>query len=232
MCARFSQTLTPKQLQEFFNLFRIATVNPRYNVRPKNKSLVIRQTPDGHRVSDSLQWGLVPPWSKDGSGGDKLINCRSETAATKSSFRRAFRERRCLVPMNGFFEWTQDGPDRQPWFVSLKSGEPIAVAGLWESWTSPDDDQLETFTLMMVDSNAFMAEFHDRMPVVLPKDQWPIWLDPSIQEPEAVQPLMVKSDADIWQRWPVTQKINGNKYDGPDSLVPIQLPKRLFDESD
>lgn len=229
MCARFSQWLTPRQLQEFFNLFRTTSDNPRFNIRPKDRATVIRVDADGHRVGDMLQWGLIPPWSQDESGGDKQINCRSETAANKPSFRRAFRERRCLVPMNGFFEWTQDGQDRQPWFVSLKSGEPIGVAGVWESWKNPDDDQLETFTLMMVDSNDFMAEFHDRMLVVLPKDQWSLWLDPSVQEPEAVQPLMVKSDADIWQRWPVTQKINGNKYDGPDSITPIKLPKRLFD---
>lgn len=134
--------------------------------------------------------------------------------------------------MSGYFEWSPEGnKDKQGWYLSLKSGDPIAVPGLWESWRDEEGKPLETFTIMMVDANEFVSEIHPkkRMPAILLRDQWLLWLDPEIQEPEVVQPLLVTSESAIWQRWAVTPKINGNEYDGPDAILPIKPPKRLFD---
>jgi len=123
-----------------------------------------------------LHWGLVPHWAKDPSIGTKLINARGESVAEKPSFREAFKKRRCLVPANGFFEWKAEGKIKQPHFISLKSGVPMAMAGLWESWKSPDGEIVRTVCIVTIGANELMAPIHDRMPVLVAPEHWQSWL--------------------------------------------------------
>lgn len=133
MCGRFALKAPPAELVTRFDLAACADFGPRYNIPPGTDIPVIRQSPEGERVLHLLRWGLIPHWSKDTSIGAKLNNARGETVAQKPSFRDAFKRRRCLIPADGFYEWKPDGTYKQPYYISLKSGEPMAMAGLWES---------------------------------------------------------------------------------------------------
>lgn len=159
-----------------------------------------------------------------------MINCRSESAATKPTFRRAFREQRCLIPSTGFYEWQSAGKGTQPWFLSLRSGEPFAFAGLWETWNHPDGKALESCTILTTAANEFMAEVHERMPVILDREVWPLWLDPQLQDADTVQELLQPSLSEIWQRVPVSPLVNHVKHDRPECMQPIRLAKGLFDD--
>lgn len=230
MCGRFTQHKTPQEVQAFFDLFRVADFPPRYNIAPTQRVLAIRANPQGDRNGDLLSWGLIPPSADTPAIGSKLINCRSESAATKPTFRRAFRERRCLIPATGFYEWQAAGnKETQPWYLTLKSGEPLAFAGLWESWTDPAGNILESCTILTTSANAFMAEVHERMPVILDRTAWPVWLDPEIQEPAAIQELLQPSRSELWQRHPVSRRVNHVKHDVPECITPVKPMNRLFD---
>jgi putative SOS response-associated peptidase YedK len=230
MCGRFTLRLTPRELQEFFDLFRVPEFSPRYNIAPTQRSPAIRIDAEGHRVADLLQWGLVPPWAQTPAVGSQMINCRSESAATRRAFRCAFRERRCLVPATGFYEWQAAGRSKQPWHLTLKSGEPFAFAGLWESWTGPDQRPLETFTILTTAANAFMAEVHSRMPVLLPRETWPVWLDADVRDAAALEPLLVPSPSEWWERTPVSAFVNNVRNDGPECIRAVRPQRGLFDE--
>jgi putative SOS response-associated peptidase YedK len=221
--------LTPAELQEFFDLFRVADFVPRYNIAPTQHVPVIRGDVERNRVADNLHWGLVPPWADRPAVGSQMINCRSESAAARRPFRRAFRERRCLVPATGFFEWQAAGKSKQPWLLALQSGEPFAFAGLWEPWARSDQPELESFTILTTAANDFMAEVHDRMPVVLPREAWPIWLDPEIHDPEALQSLLEPSPSEWWQRTPVSPVVNSVKNDSPECIRPVARQRGLFE---
>ena len=229
MCGRFTIYPTPTELQEFFDLFRTDDFAPRYNVAPTQTVPIIRHDDDGHRVGNLLRWGLIPPWANSAAEGAKMINCRSESAATKPAFRRAFKERRCLVPASGFYEWQAAGnKSTQPWYLSLKSGNPAAFAGLWESWHDADGQRVESFTILTTSADDFMGEVHERMPITLDREVWPVWLDPDVQEVDALQSLLVPSLAE-WQRVPVSSFVNSVKHDSPECIKPVRPKRTLFD---
>jgi putative SOS response-associated peptidase YedK len=197
MCGRFTNCLTPAELQRFFDLFRADDFKPRYNIAPTQNVPVIRLDADGHRVANNLRWGLIPFWAESKAIGSKMINCRSETAPTKPAFKRAFKERRCIVPASGFFEW-QEVPGQkqtQPYYLTLKSGNPAAFAGLWESWRDPEDEaeRLETFTILTTTATDVIGEVHDRMPITLDREVWPVWLDPNVNDVAALEKMLVPS---------------------------------------
>ena len=225
MCGRFTLRLTPAELREFFDLFRVEDFQPRYNIAPTQMVPIIRIDADGHRVANNLRWGLLPFWAKSKAEGSKMINCRSESVATKPAFRRAFQERRCIVPASGFYEWqeVEGSKQTQPYYLTLTSGDPAAFAGLWESWHDPkDDSRIETFTILTTTATDVIGEVHDRMPITLDRSVWPVWLDSDVKEPEALQSLLVPS-LDEWQRVPVSKIVGNVKNDQPECIQPIQL---------
>ncbi len=230
MCGRFTFWLTPQQMQECFDLFRVPDYSPRYNIAPTQQVVTIRADEQGKRSGSLQAWGLVPPWSENPNVGSQMINCRSESAATKPAFRRAFRERRCLIPACGFYEWQAAGKETQPWFLSLKSGSPFAFAGLWETWADPAGRLLETCTILTTSANEFMAEVHERMPVVVERAAWPLWLDPQLRDPESIQSLLTSSLSEVWQRVPVSRLVNQVRNDHRDCLRPVRLQRGLFDD--
>jgi putative SOS response-associated peptidase YedK len=226
MCGRFTLRATPAQLAEIFAVLRSADLTPRYNIAPTQTVAAIRATgPEHARELVLLRWGLIPSWAKDARIGSSLINARSDTAASKPSFRSAFRKRRCLIPVDGFYEW-QSLPGKktkQPLFIGMKSGVVFAFAGLWEHWIDPEGTPLETCTILTTEANALLAPFHDRMPVILDPADYDRWLDPTIQDPAQVQPLLVPYPAERMQVVPVSTLVNSPKNDVPECLTAVKM---------
>jgi putative SOS response-associated peptidase YedK len=177
MCGRYSITTAPEAMRRLFNFEDVPNLPPRWNVAPTQAAPVVRET-DGVRRLDQLRWGLVPSWSKDMSGAARMINARAETVAEKPAFRAAFRQRRCLVPADGFYEWQPRGREKQPFRVTLRDAAPFAFAGLWERWTRPEDGEVvETYCIITTEAAASIAHIHHRMPVMLDPGDFAAWLD-------------------------------------------------------
>lgn len=178
---------------------------PRVRIPPGTDIPTIRQSPEGKRVLHLLRWSLVPHWTKDPSIGSKLNNARGQTVAEKPSFREAFKRRRYLVPASGFYEWKMEGKLKQPYYISLASQEPMAMAGVWESWTAPDGSILHMVCIVTTSANALMAPIHDRMPVIITPEQWQAWLN----EPETAKDLVAAGvPAERLQAWPVSSRVS------------------------
>ncbi len=221
MCGRFTLTVDPEQLIAAFNLTSVPEFVPRYNIAPTQDALVI--TSDLPREAQFMRWGLIPSWAKDTDIGNRLINARAETAAEKPSFRTALRRRRCIVPASGFYEWQAQPDGKQPLYITLKDSPVMAIAGLWETWREPDsDEELRTFTILTTGANAFMRSIHDRMPVLLHPDDYPVWLDHA-EVPQAVlNGLMEREyDPDALQAVPVSKSVNKPTVDSPDLIEPL-----------
>jgi putative SOS response-associated peptidase YedK len=188
-------------------------VEPRFNIAPSQYIAAIRQSEesqDSERELAMFRWGLVPFWAKDPAIGNRMINARAETVAEKPSFRAAFRQRRCLVLADGFYEWKKEGDGKTPYFISLQSGEPFAFAGLWEQWQAKESDEsIQSATLITTAANEFMTSVHHRMPVVLQPDTADRWLAGDtqvIQDVAANSPLL--------QAWPVAKTVNNARNEG------------------
>lgn len=220
MCGRFVLKAPPAELASYFDLNECADFGPRYNIPPGTDIPVIRQSPEGQRVLHLLRWGLVPHWAKDPGIGAKLNNARGETVAEKPSFRDAFKRRRCLVPASGFYEWKTEGKLKQPYFISLKSGEPMAMGGLWESWKAPDGSVLRTVCVITTGPNAVMEPIHDRMPVIIPRENWQAWLSAPADE---ISQLIHPYQAGEMQAWPVSRRVSKTQDDDPGLIEPIEL---------
>lgn len=218
MCGRFALKTPPAKLAEYFGLDEYVEYGARYNIPPGTDIPVIRQSPEGKRVLHLLRWGLVPNWAKDPSIGHKLNNARGESVAEKPSFRDAFRRRRCLIPADGFYEWKTEGKLKLPYYISLKSGEPMALGGLWESWRAPDGEVLRTCCIITTGPNAVMDPIHDRMPVILAPEQWQAWLTAPV---ENVEPLVRPYDATVMQAWPVDRRVSKTQDDDAALIEPI-----------
>ncbi len=218
MCGRFALKSPPAKLVERFGLDECADFTPRYNIPPGTDIPVIRQSPEGKRVLHLLRWGLVPHWAKDPSIGNKLSNARGESVAEKPSFRDAFRRRRCLIPADGFYEWKTEDKVKQPYFISLKSGEPLAMGGLWESWRRPDGEILRTACIITTGPNDVMEPIHDRMPVILRTEDWQAWLEEPV---EAIQPLVRPYESDAMQAWSVGRRVSRTVDDDAGLIEPI-----------
>ncbi len=211
MCGRYFLQRDPAGLVDYFGTAN-ATPNhaPSWNVAPTQDSLVVRRNPEnGARSLDGLRWGLVPRWARDESGGARLINARADGVASKPSFRDAFARRRCLVPADGFYEWRQEGPGpKQPYAVALRDGEPMALAGLWEGWKRPDGGWLRTYAIVTTEANPKMSALHQRMPVILGRDDWNAWLGEREANDEALMALLRPCPDDWLRAWPVDKRVN------------------------
>lgn len=196
----------------------------RYNIAPSTVVPAIRVTASGTREAAGLQWGLVPWWSKDPAGGARLANARAEGIATKPSFREAFRQRRCVVPASGFYEWQTIGRLKFPWYFSMHDESPIALAGLWEHWHGADGTTLETCSLITTTPNDVVRPLHDRMPVILTGTGIDQWLDPAISEPASLEPLLAPLPATVMKAMPVSPRVNSVRNEGPECLEPAPVP--------
>jgi putative SOS response-associated peptidase YedK len=210
MCGRFTLIESGTVVAEAFGLGGMPELAPRYNVAPTQQVFAVRASADG-RQGAFYRWGLTPPWS----GGMKpLFNARAETAATKLSFRAAFKQRRCLVPATGFYEWKAEGKRRLPHLFTVQ-GCLFAIAGLWEDGR----DFAESCCLLTTEANEVVRAVHDRMPVILPRDAWPAWLDPA-SEPSALQGLLRPYPAERMGAVAVGDYVSSARNEGPRCAEP------------
>lgn len=232
MCGRFCLTLSPEQLARHFGLESAAlpSFEPSYNVAPSEQAPVFRIV-DGKKELAVLRWGLVPSWAKDPAIGNRMINARAETAAQKPSFRSAFRHRRGLVAIDGFYEWLrkEKGP-KQPYFIHhADKKKPLTLAALWEHWEGETPQGLqavETFAILTTDANERVARIHDRMPVVLHPDDFTLWLDPAAETQE-LQRLLAPCPGETLSLYPVSTLVNRPDYKGKQCIAPLEQ-KELF----
>lgn len=224
MCGRFVGFRNFEQLKQYFPIDEAkceAVVN--YNVAPTQQILAIARL-DGSNVLDKYHWGLVPFWAKDTTIGYKMINARSETIATKPSFREAFKKRRCLILADGFYEWKGKKGDKQPMFITLPDESPFAFAGLWEIWhdkQSPDSDY-RSCTIITRDAEGAVKDLHHRMPVILHPDGYESWLDPDNSDRDSLNNILqTKAVTDLIYH-PVTKQVNLVRNNDPSNLKPIQ----------
>jgi len=216
MCGRVTVQTPAAEIAREFALtgIQLGLERPRYNLAPTQLMPVVAN--DGARVLDAYRWGLIPSWAKDASIGNKLINARGETVAEKPSFRSALKRRRCLVVVDGWYEWHQATKPKTPYLFRRKDGRPLALAGLWEEWTAPDTGELvRTCTLITTGPNALMAPIHDRMPVILPPEAREAWLRPEPQESAALLPLLVPYAGDELEFYEVARVVNSPANDVP-----------------
>jgi putative SOS response-associated peptidase YedK len=219
MCARF-QFAPPEDWVEEFGLADVPDVLPRYNIAPTQDVLAVRRDKAGRRQARPLRWGLVPCWADDPAVGNRLINARAESVATRAAFRDAFRQRRCLVPAQGFYEWKKFGRAREPWLVRLKGGRTFAFAGVWDRWTG-GQGAIESCALITTPANAVVAPIHGRMPVVIHRRAYEAWLDPDAEEAD-LRALLEPFPPEAMEAFPVSPRVNRTDVDDPDLVRPVQ----------
>lgn len=214
MCGRFAFYSPSEATAALFGVDASIAVEPRYNIAPTQFIAAIREDEDRNRELVMLRWGLVPFWARDPAIGNRMINARAETVAEKPSYRAAYRHRRCLLLANGFYEWRKEGNAKIPYFISLASGEPFALAGLWENWTDKDrDESMQTTTIITTAANEFMAPLHHRMPVILQPHTANDWLSGSA---DILQYAAQRVPA--LQAWPVDRRVNNARNEGAELI--------------
>jgi len=220
MCGRFAVTLPNDAMAQ---LFAAAPANdlpdtPNYNVCPTNPVHVVT-APNGQRRLSVMRWGFIPHWYKSPTDGPLLINARAETIARKPAFATACRERRCLIPAAGFYEWTKDDSgNRLPWFIRHADETPLALAGIWQDW-GQGEDRVTTCAIVTCAANPAMARIHHRMPVIAAQEDWPLWLG---EAGHGAATLMHAPPDDALTFWRVDQAVNSNRASGPDLIEPIE----------
>jgi putative SOS response-associated peptidase YedK len=220
MCGRFVLTVNPDLIQTAFDLTSVpALMSPRYNIAPTQPIALI--TNESPRELNFYKWGLIPSWSKDPSAASKMINARSEGAAEKPAFRAAFKRRRCIIPTDGFYEWQQRAGEKVPMFIHFKDHELFGFAGLWEVWHSPDGSEVRTCTILTTDANDFMQTIHNRMPVILHKEDYPLWLSSEEEPTPVLQALMKPYSGDELTAYPVSKMVNRPGNDAPELIQPV-----------
>jgi putative SOS response-associated peptidase YedK len=232
MCGRYRLTAKERYPRDHFGLDEDPAWTPRWNIAPTQLVPVVRQKGTSSRRSfDLVRWGLIPSWAKDRSIATKTINAMSETAADKPAFRDALRLRRCLIPADSFYEWQRNGSkQKQPFSIGMADDSTFAFAGLWESWTDPRGDVVQTCTILTTTPNALVAEVHNRMPVILRVEDYAPWLDPSINNPSLLRACLKPYDPALMKQYPVSTRVNRPENDDHECAqeVSIAITPTLF----
>jgi putative SOS response-associated peptidase YedK len=214
MCGRFTLTATVDQLIDRFDVeffLEQEEYLPSYNVAPSQSVLAVINN-GSHKRMGFLRWGLIPPWAKDMSIGSKMINARAETLSEKPSFRNAYKNKRCLIVADSFYEWKRiDSKTKTPMRIKLKSDELFAMAGLWESWKSPEGKTIYSCSVITTQPNELVQDIHDRMPVILKPEDEKNWLDPSISDTSKLQPLLKPLEPSLMEAYEVSPLVNSPK---------------------
>lgn len=247
MCGRFTSATQLSLLAEQFRAdpSGVEGHQPSWNVAPATDILVITATDDGARRLRALRWGLVPKWAKDTSSRNQLVNLRAETAGSKPTFKRLLARQRCIIPIDGFYEW-QDmgkGQRKQPIYITARDQQPIALGGLWETWRDPSAEpkkengegaeRLWTCTILTTTPNKLLSSIHNRMPVILPPETWDTWLDPANTDTDALVDLLVSAPDDLLMCWPVDPSVGNSRNNHPDLPRPLEghEPRTIDDEA-
>ena len=221
MCGRFSLT-DPEALMDRFEIGE-TRIGPRYNIAPTQDVAVVRKDPQLQKNRlDLMHWGLVPSWTKNPSSGSRMINARSETVEQKPSFRNAFRSQRCLIPADGFFEWKKLPGGKYPFYFRLQGGEVFAFAGLWERWQATASLSLTSCCILTTTPNDMVAKIHDRMPLLLPREQENEWLASKILPWDQLSRVPLYPDEEL-EAYPVSGLVNAVQNDSPELIRPVDL---------
>jgi putative SOS response-associated peptidase YedK len=214
MCGRFTLTATVDQLIDRFDVeffLEQEEYLPSYNVAPSQSVLAVINN-GSHKRMGFLRWGLIPSWAKDMSIGYKMINARAETLSEKPSFRNAYKNKRCLIVADSFYEWKRiDSKTKTPMRIKLKSDELFSMAGLWESWKSPEGKTIYSCSVITTQPNELVQDIHDRMPVILKPEDEKNWLDPSISDTSKLQPLLKPLEPSLMEAYEVSPLVNSPK---------------------
>ena len=208
MCARYTLTTSAEQLARQFWLSQHPLIEPRYNIAPTQSVAVVVADREARTDCRMMRWGLIPSWAKDMAFGSRTINARSETVTTRPAYRAAIRSRRCLIPADGYYEWTGTGRTKQPFRITMVDGGLFAFAGLWERWRGDEEKEIESCTVLTTEPNVSMARIHNRMPVILPPDAYRLWMDPTVTDPTQVLPLLRAYPDDRMTAYPVGLVVN------------------------
>nr|WP_239534173.1 SOS response-associated peptidase [Thalassobacillus pellis] len=217
VCGRYTLLAEEVEILKEFGLeHQIPDYTPRYNIAPGQKVLAIIHDGDQKRAG-FLKWGLVPFWAKDPKIGYKMINARSETAHEKPSFKNLLKQKRCLIVADSFYEWQRTDNGKQAKRISLKERKLFAFAGLWDKWKQ-DEEELYTCTILTKKANTFMEPIHDRMPIILPKEQQDNWIEPVKWEPEEAHDFVTQLTLDDLDAYNVSDYVNSAKNEGPECI--------------
>ncbi len=220
MCGRYTVTSAPEAIRALFRYPEQPNFPPRYNVAPTQPIPIVRLV-NGERHFALVRWGLLPSWVKDPKSFTLLINARGESAAEKPAFRAAMKRRRCLIPADGFYEWQKAGERKRPFYVHAKSGKPLAFAGLWETWTGPNGEELETGTIVTTAANKTLAPIHGRMPVIVPPDGFDLWLDTANVDAKTAAALIAPAPENLLEAFEISTAVNRVANDNPKLIEPV-----------
>lgn len=218
MCGRFTSLLSAELLAATFGVPAPAEVVPRYNIAPTQQVPVIREHPDHGLYLSAVRWGQVPSWANDLSIGNSLINTLAENFVAKPVFKHAFRSHRCIIPASGFYVWQDTGGKKQPWYITRKDGDPLALAGLLEQWKSPGGREVETCTIITVAANAAIRHLHDRMPAILELKDFPLWLIPSPMSSASLRSILMPLPPGALDVYSVRSLVNNPACDSVDCI--------------
>ena len=219
MCGRFSIVGFEGIEQRFQIEIEFPDLEPNYNVAPSQNVPVILNHGSNHLAM--FKWGLIPFWAKDPSIGHKMINARAETVDEKPSFKTCLQRKRCLVVADGFYEWKKEGATKRPYRITLKNKELFGFAGLWDTWKSPTGEIVNSCSIITTTPNGLMKPIHNRMPVILPRDVEPVWLDQSITDSYFLKSLLTPYPANLMIAYEVSAFVNSVKNNGPECLVSV-----------
>lgn len=244
MCGRYTITSAPEAIRALFRYREQPNFPPRYNVAPTQPIPIVRLV-EGKRQFALVRWGLLPSWVKDPKTFTLLINARGESVIDKPAFRAAMKRRRCLIPADGFYEWKAIAGRKQPYFVRLKSGAPMAFAGLWETWTGPNGEELETAAIVTTNANRALAPIHERMPVILTPEAFDLWLNCADVDATTAAALIAPAPENLLEAYEVSTAVNRTANDNaklverlaanaeapPTPKPPARVPKRAKKDS-
>lgn len=223
MCGRYLIITNPDEMRRLFGYPEQPNFPPRYNVAPTQPVPIVRMQ-EGQRRFALVRWGLMPPWVKDPKAFTLLINARGESAHEKPSFKNAMKRRRCLIPADGFYEWTGEGVAKRPYIVRRKGGGPLAFAGVWETWIGPNGEEVESAAIVTVEASPLLQQVHHRMPVMLTPETYDAWLDcDNVRAEEALAAIGVLPDEQL-ETYAVSPAVNRVVNDGPDVIAPYTAP--------
>jgi putative SOS response-associated peptidase YedK len=220
MCGRYLITSAPEAFRQLFGYREQPNFPPRYNVAPTQPVPIVRLA-NGERQFALVRWGLIPPFVEDPRAFSLLINARSESVNERPAFRYAMRRRRCLFPADGFYAWKQDGEHKRPYCVRPKHGEPIAFAGLWETWTGPNGEEMETAAIITSAANRELAALHQRTPVIMPPDAFDFWLDCCSVDALTAAAILAPAREGLLEAYEISPAVNRTANDGPELIAPV-----------
>ena len=227
MCGRYTLTSAPEAIRALFRYDEYPNFPARFNIAPTQPIAIVRMV-DGKRQFALVRWGLLPSWVKDPAAFSLLINARGESVCDKPAFRAAMKRRRCLIPDDGFYEWQATGKcPKQPFYVHARSGTPLAFAGLWETWTGPNGEEMETAAIVTTEANSTLRPIHDRMPVIVRSEDFNLWLDTANVDAKSAGGIIRPAPENLLLGHEVSTAVNDTANDTPKLIdrLDVSAPK-------